>query len=251
MRKVRRRIRVRRYRRRDGTPVRQHRRGALLNVSNRQFLYGDFDGDGVRNYKDCRPFDPKRQHDLETDSLGFLKNYPAQLQFREPRVTIPRKYLRQEFIAANEETQQKVLDFYARPSFSSFINTPDNHISSIRSMIDAREKYYSFTSRTSDDILGVFGIERNGHIKNLIISNSLSTREQKSLMGYMELTAARRSGTSTLNTTVVTNEAKNFFMGMGWRVLEGLTDDLPTLMAKQSPNTQIRPTSFIRVERVV
>ena len=33
----------------------------MMGVSNDDFLNGDFDGDGVPNWKDCRPFDPTRQ----------------------------------------------------------------------------------------------------------------------------------------------------------------------------------------------
>lgn len=39
---------------------------AKVKMTNQEFLEGDFDGDGVKNKEDCRPFDKDRHFDYQT-----------------------------------------------------------------------------------------------------------------------------------------------------------------------------------------
>lgn len=40
----------------------------LKRINHNQFMFGDFDGDGVRNHRDCRPFDFRRQDEPQTEA---------------------------------------------------------------------------------------------------------------------------------------------------------------------------------------
>jgi len=50
------------------------------NVSNDEFLYGDWDGDGVPNYRDCRPLDPDKQDirgEAPPEVQAYIRNDPS------------------------------------------------------------------------------------------------------------------------------------------------------------------------------
>ena len=57
-------------------------------ITCKQFLHGDFDGDGVKNKDDCYPFDKNRQDEIPSTTLsgGILKDFGGAKAVEEYRV---------------------------------------------------------------------------------------------------------------------------------------------------------------------
>jgi len=56
------------------------------NISNKKFLHGDFDGDGVPNNKDCYPFDKNKQGALHDFNMRRLKAQEQALEIQRKKV---------------------------------------------------------------------------------------------------------------------------------------------------------------------